>query len=98
MIMAAIQFWGSARLGTHQSVSYTGTAGTIANAISTGVYRVRVVCTTDAFIKIGNSPTAAATDVPVFANNVEYFTITPGQKVSAIQSSSGGNLHVTEVT
>jgi hypothetical protein len=28
---------------------------------------------------------------------VEYFTIGPGEKVSAIQLSAGGTLHVTEV-
>lgn len=92
-----MQYWGTGRLGTHQSVAYTGTAGTISTAISDGVRRVRVVTTTDAYIKIGSSPTATSSDVFKPANLVEYFTIAPGEKVSAIQVSSGGTLHVTEI-
>lgn len=83
-------------LGTHQSVAYTGTAGTIANAVGANTRVVRVVCTSAAYIKIGAAPTAAATDVYVPANTPEYFGIQPGQKVSAIQVSAGGTLHVTE--
>lgn len=91
------QFWGVGRLGTHQKVAYTGTAGTISNAVGTGTQKVRVLCTTAAYIAIGNDPTATANDVYVPAETPEYFTITAGMKVSAIQSASGGTLHVTEI-
>jgi hypothetical protein len=64
----------------------------------TETYIVRVVCTTDAFIKIDNSPTATTSDVFCPANTPEYFSITPGQKVSAVQSSAAGTLYVTEIT
>jgi hypothetical protein len=86
------------KLGTHQSVAYTGTAGTISNVITSGVSIVRVICTTAAYIKIGASPTAAATDVYVAANTPEYFMCKDDgtEKVSAIQVSAGGTLHVTE--
>ena len=93
----AQQYIGTGRLGTHQSVSYTGTAGTIANAVGSQTYKVRVVVTTAAYIKIDNSPTATASDVYMPADASESFTITPGQKVSAIQVSAGGTLHVTEL-
>ena len=86
------------RIGTHQLVAYTGSAGTNANAIGAQTNMVRVVATTACYIKIGNSPTAAATDVYLPANSPEYFVITPGMKVSAIQVASGGNLHVTEMS
>ena len=60
-------------------------------------YKVRIVCTTDAFVKVGDAPTATTSD-PLFpANAVEYVTITPGQKVSAIRSAADGSVHVTEV-
>ena len=85
------------RLGTHQSVAYTGTAGTIATAIATGVTAVRVVVTSAAFVKVGNDPTATTSDVYMAANVPEVFTITPGQKVSAVQVAAGGTLHVTEL-
>jgi hypothetical protein len=93
----AQQYIGTGRLGTHQSAAYTGTAGTITNAIGTGVQKVRVVVTSAAYIKIGSSPTATTADVYLPADSAEYFTCNPGEKVSAIQVSSGGTLHVTEI-
>lgn len=96
--MAGTQYWGTGRLETHQSVAYTGTAGTISNAVGNGCFKVRVVVTSAAFVKIGNSPTATSSDVYMVADSPEYFTITPGMKVSAIQSSAGGTLHVTEIS
>lgn len=93
--MRVINAW---RLGTHQSVAYTGTAGTISNAVGDNVRAVRVMVTTAAFIKIGSSPTATTSDVPMLTPNVaEIFLINGGEKVSAIQSAAGGNLHVTEL-
>jgi len=80
-------------LGTHQSVAYTGTAGTISAEIGTNV--VRVIATTDCYIKIGASPTATSSDVFLLANAAEYFGCDPADKVSAIQVSSGGTIHVT---
>jgi hypothetical protein len=93
----AQQYIGTGRLGTHQSVAYTGTAGTISNVVGSQTRQVRVVVTTAAYIKIGNSPTATTSDVYMPADSPEYFTCTPGQKVSAVQVSSGGTLHVTEI-
>ena len=93
-----MQYIGTARLGTHQSVAFTGTAGTITNVVGTQTYKVRVMVTTDAFIKVDNTANLPATSSDVYmpALAAEYFTITPGQKVSAIQVSAGGTLHVTE--
>lgn len=89
-------YWGTARLGTHQNVAYTGTAGTIATAIAAGVQKIRVVVTTAAYIKIGGSPTATTSDVYLPADSPEYFTCASGEKVSAIQVAANGTLHVTE--
>lgn len=91
------QYWGTGRLGTHQSVAYTGTAGTITNAAGDGVLKVRVVVTTAAYILFGTAPTATSAGVYMPADQPEYFTVSPGEKVSAIQVSSGGTLHVTEI-
>ncbi len=84
--------------GTMQKVAYTGTAGTISNVITSGVSIVRIVCTTDAYVKIGASPTATTSDMFVPANTPEYFAVPDDGtvKVSAVQLSSGGTLHVTE--
>ena len=93
-----MQYIGTGRLGTHQSVAYTGTAGTIATALEAQTYKVRVVVTTAAYIKIGNSPTATTSDVYMVADSVEYFSVTPGMKVSAVQVTTGGTLHCTEIS
>lgn len=92
-----MQYFGVGRLGTVQSVAYTGTAGTITNGIGTGVQKVRVVCTTDAYIRIGSSPTATTSDTYMTGLAAEYFTISPGEKVSAVQVASAGTLNVTEI-
>jgi hypothetical protein len=86
------------RASTHQSVAYTGTAGTISSAVGAQTYCVRIVVTTAAYVKIGDSPTATSSDMYVAPSREEYFTCSPGQKVSAIQVASGGSLHVTEMT
>jgi len=92
------QYWGAGRMGTHQSIAYTGTAGTVANVCSAGVQKVRVVATSACYIAIGTSPTATTAGMYMPADTVEYFTIAAGEKVSAIQSSAGGTLHVTEIS
>lgn len=86
------------RPSTHQKVTYTGTAGTISNAVGTQSRVVRIVCTSAAYIVFAKTPTATTSDVYVPADKPEYFTINPGEKVSAVQVSSGGTLHVTEMT
>ena len=92
-----MQYVGTGLLSTHQSVAYTGTAGTIAAAITTGITKIRVVVTSAAYIKIDSSPTATTSDVYMPADSPEYFTVRAGMKVSAVQVSSGGTLHVTEI-
>jgi hypothetical protein len=92
------QYYGSGRIGTHQSIAYTGTAGTVANAVSSGCYRVRVCLTSAGYIAIGTSPTATTAGIYMPADSPEYFTVAPGEKVSAIQLSAGGTLHITEVS
>lgn len=84
--------------GTSQIKAYTGTAGVIDNAIADGITVVRVWLTTAGFISIGSAPSATTSDIPMPANTPEYFVVPPKSKVSAIQLSAGGNLHVTEMT
>lgn len=88
---------GTGRLGSHQSAAYTTAAGTISTAIGLGVQKVRVVTTSAAYIKISESPTATSSDVYMPADAPEYFTVNPGQKVSAIRVSADGTLHVTSI-
>jgi len=83
-------------VGGHQVVAYTGTAGTSTAIASADT--VRVVLTTAGFVAIGPSPTATTSDIYMPADHVEYFRINKNDKVSAIQSASGGNLHVTPMS
>lgn len=91
-------YWGTGRLGTHQSVAYTSSAGTITNAFGAGTQKVRVVVTSAAYVLIAKDPTATAASVYMPADSPEYFTVNPGEKASAIQVSGAGTLHVTEVS
>ena len=91
------QYYGTGRLGTHQSAAYTGTAGTIGTAFSAGVKKARIEVTSAAYIKVGVAPTATTSGRLHGGRRAEYLTIAPGEKVSAIQVSAGGTLHVTEV-
>jgi len=91
-----MQYIGTGRLGLTQNVAYSTTAGTITNALGAQTYKVRVVTTTDAFITTdGTTATSAGAYLPALA--VEYFTVSPGQKISAIQVSAAGTLYVTEI-
>jgi outer membrane protein W len=53
----------------------------------------------DPRVKIGDgTPAAAATDTFIPNIAVEYFTVTPGQKIAVIGNDAGtGNLSVTEI-
>ena len=96
--MATFYTGGPYKPGLTQTKAYTGTAGVIDNAISNGITVVRVWLSTAGFIAIGAAPTATTSDIPMPANTPEYFIVPPGSKVSAVQSSSGGNLFVTEMS
>ena len=86
----------SYKLGTTQSVAYTGTAGAIANVV--GASKVCIWCSTDAHIAVGSAPVATTSDKPVTAKLDYVIDIEPGQKVSAIQQSAGGTLYVTPLS
>ena len=77
-------------------VAYTGTAGN-GVAIGVGVKAVNVVCTTAAYIKIGKTAVATVNDIPVEAAKHYTFAVYEGDRVSAIQSAAGGNVHITSL-
>ena len=59
---------------------------------------IRLVSTTDCHIRFDGTPTATTSQMYLPASVVEYFRVTPGQKVAVIQRAAGGNLYVTEMT
>ena len=80
-----------------QTVAYTGTAGTIANATPTNTAAVRVIATTDCFIEITIAGTAAVVNTGLYLPALvpEYFAAGGAVKVSAIQVTAGGSIYVT---
>ncbi len=85
---------GPWRPSTTTTTAYTGTAGTQA-AVGAQTRIVRVILTTSGFIAFGATATTAGVFMP--ADVPDYFRINPGETVSAIQLSSGGNMYVTEM-
>lgn len=94
----------SARNDTTQAVAYTGTAA--ASAVFGGFTKqVRVVANSACHIKVSASPTATTSDPFLPANWIEYLTVNPGEKISAVRAgtdglvtATSGTLWVTELT
>lgn len=87
--------------GVSQNVTIGATTAATTNVISPGIHEIRVVSTTNTWIKIGDgTPTAAAAANNIYLPSgvVEYFHVSPGQKVAGIQDSAGGTLNVAEMT
>lgn len=95
--MAGQQYIGTGRLGTAQNIAYTGTAGQIANGVSVGVTKIRVLVTTDAWVTTDGTVPSATSGAYVVGLSPEYFTVSPGQKPQAVQVSAGGTMYVVEL-
>jgi hypothetical protein len=94
-----MNYIGTGRLGSVQNAAYTASSAVITNPVGSQTYKVRLVATTDCYVKIGDgSPTATMSDTYLPALSAEYFTITPGQKVAAVRVVADGTLNVTEVS
>ena len=80
------------RQGITQSVAYTASSATSTNPFGTQTYLLRVVSNSACHYKVVEAAggAAAATDSFLPANWIEYLIVNPGQKISAIQSPTGG--------
>jgi len=88
---------GQERFGTTQVTAFT-TNTAVPNAFGAQTYRVRLAATAACFIRIGDGvQTATVADVLLPAGVVDYVTVTPGQRISAVQQTAGGSLCVTEM-
>lgn len=85
------------KVKSNEVVAYTGTAGN-SSAAPVGVSVVRVLTTSIAHIAIGKTAVATTSDVYMAAGVPEYFKVFEGERVSAIQSATNGNLHVSFMT
>ena len=83
-----------------QTVAFSGTSAATANALGKHIVVIRVLASADCFIKIDTgTPTATTSDTPLAAGVPEYFRVDGYKtiKVAAVQSSTSGNLYVTEM-
>lgn len=94
--MAGQQYIGTARWGLTQSIPYTTSVGTIPTGVSAGVYKVRVLTSTDAFVTADGTTPSATNGTYVPALTYEHITVTPGQHLAAIQVAAAGTLYTTE--
>lgn len=73
----------AARMGVVNNVAVATTSTSVASAaFGTQTFQVRVAATANSFYTVGKTPTAAATDVLLPLNWVEYVTVAPGEKIA----------------
>lgn len=79
----------AARMGTVNNVAVATTSTAVASsAFGTQTYQIRIAATAACFYKVGTAtPTAAATDVLLPPNWVEYVRVGPGEKVSVFSAT-----------
>lgn len=86
--------------GTSQVLSVGAASAAVTNGVSANIHDVRVVSTTNCWVTFGTAPTASAAAGSIYlpAGVVEYFHVSPGQKLAAIQDSGSGTLSLAEMT
>ncbi len=89
----------ASRQGATQIVAYTASSAT-STAFAPQTFQIRLCSTTACHYKVVEAAggAAAATDSLLPAFLFEYLNVSPGQKISAIQDTAGGNLSVTEMS
>lgn len=67
------------------------------SAISSGLpfTVVRLTCTEDCYVAFGSNPTAAASNMTLPADSVEYFKMNSGDKIAVLQVSASGSFEYT---
>ncbi len=93
---------GSPYPGKTQKVTYSGIAARNSVNLVTNSY-VRIVSTTDCFVRQGTSTVTAVADVDMFLPASTPYVVRMGQaedgtkftRISAVQFSSGGSLFIT---
>ena len=77
-----------------EKVTSSGTSAQSA-AFADNIYYVRVVADAACHIEFGTSPTATTSKVYVPADDIEYFKVSPGEKVAVIGTV---NLYISQLT
>lgn len=81
--------------GTSQRLAVGGSSNqSAAFGETTGM--IRLSPTTDCFVAFGANPTATNASLFLPAGSVEYFGVSPGEKIACLQVSTAGHLNVVE--
>lgn len=93
------QYWGTARISTKNNVTIaTASTAAVSSAFGAQTYRIRIASQFDCYYNVGDSVSSAdATDTLLPAGQIEYVTVTPGQKI-AIYAGTTGTVSVRETT
>lgn len=78
-----------------QSVAI-GAASTQSVAFGANSKYIRLVATQNCYVAFGANPTALVTSILLIANVVEFFGVTPGQKLAVLEVGTAGTLSVVE--
>lgn len=73
----------------------TGSTSVASAALTAGMYRI--VCSAATQICSGAAPVALATDMPMAANQAEYFYVNAGEKVAGISATAGATVVLTKM-
>jgi hypothetical protein len=90
----------SSRIGVSSALSVSSTATATTAAFSSQTYQVRVAAFgTDVFINIGDgTPAVTTSSLRLAANTFDYFSTTPGQKLSALGAAGAATVSVVEMS
>lgn len=90
----------SSRVGVTQSIAYDATVP-VTNPFGAQTYQIKIVSNSACHYHVyetGGTAAATVADPYLPANWVEYITVTPGQKISAIKAATGGLVTATAGT
>jgi hypothetical protein len=80
----------ASRVMTTQTITFNASTA-IANAFGPETYQIRIAADSACCYRIGDgAQTATVADVFLPANTVEYVTVNPGQRISAIAAATNG--------
>ena len=85
--------------GATQTITSSGSSAATSNAVGTQTYAVSIVATQDVYLTFAVAPTTTATNGVFHKKDwPTTYRIAPGEKVAALQVSSGGTVYVSELT
>lgn len=90
---------GIARIGVNNTITMSTATSQATNAFGAQTYIIRVATLGQpGFIRIGDgTPTAVATDPVIGANQIDYFVVTPGQKLAVLAAGTAAVITITEM-